>query len=78
MYIYARNYTADTEKVMSHTSKMVFMLVVHKVVIYFICCILPTILTGSPLNYVKLSRFLRKVCWIDVTQASMTKGSCML
>lgn len=70
MYVYVRNYTAGTEKVMSHTNKIVFMLVVHKVLLYFIYCMFPTILIGSPLNYVKLSRFLRNICWMDVTRVN--------
>lgn len=78
MYIYTRNYTAGIEKVMLHTNKMVFVLMVCKAVAYGIYCMFPTILICSPLNCVMLSRFPRKVCWMDVTQESVTQGSCIV
>lgn len=57
MYIYARNYTAGIEKVMLHTNKMVFVLMVCKADAYDRYCMFPTILICSPLNCVMLSRF---------------------
>lgn len=58
---------------MLHTNKIVFLLMVYKVVMNFIYCMFLTILT----SYVKLSRFLKKACWMNVTRVS-DKRDCIL
>lgn len=63
-----KDYIADAEEAILDINKIVFMLVVQKAAMHCIQAMLPTMLTDVSLKYAKLSRFLRKIQWMDVTK----------
>lgn len=63
-----KHYTAGAEEAILYINKIVFMLVVQRAAMHCVQAKLPTILTDISLKYAKLSRFLRKTQWMDVTK----------